>query len=153
MSETDKKEKKLAEAVGRAMMARDRASQALGMELIKIGPGHARLRMRVRGDMLNGHGTCHGGFLFTLADSAFAFACNAGNEVTVALACQISFVAPAKEGDLLEAEAIQKAGGGRTGVYDVEVRNGQGALVAVFRGNAYRTRGSVIETEEEPSCR
>jgi acyl-CoA thioesterase len=149
MSGTDKKQQ-LAEAVGRAMMARDRASQALGMELMEIGPGHARLRMRVRGDMLNGHGTCHGGFLFSLADSAFAFACNARNEVTVALACQISFVAPAEEGDLLEAEAVEKAAGGRTGVFDVEVRNAQGALIAVFRGNAYRTRGSVMETEDEP---
>jgi acyl-CoA thioesterase len=135
----------LAAAVGRGMYARDRASQALGVELLEVGPGSARMRMAVREDMLNGHGTCHGGLIFALADSAFAFACNARNEATVALGCQVTFVAPARLGDELVAEASERARAGRTGVYDVEVRNGRGEVVAVFRGNSYRTAGAVID--------
>ena len=135
---------RLAEAAGRAMYAEDSASQGLGIELLEIGPGHARMRMRVRPDMVNGHRIGHGGFTFTLADSAFAFACNSRNEVTVALACQISFTAPVRLGDVLTAEAKEAARAGRTGVYDVTVTNQDGAVVALFRGNSYRTKGSVV---------
>ncbi len=125
------------------MYAEDRASKALGMTVEAIGPGHARLHMTVREDMLNGHQTCHGGLIFALADSAFAFACNACNRVTVALGAQITFIEPARLGDLLIAEAKEQSRTRRTGVYDVEVVSGDGRKIALFRGNAYETKGSV----------
>jgi acyl-CoA thioesterase len=131
-------------AVREAMYGRDRASQALGIEVVEIAPGFARCRMTVRPDMVNGHGTCHGGFTFTLADTAFAFACNAYNRRTVALACHITFVAPAQAGEVLIATAKEQSRSGRTGVYDVEVARVDGTRVALFRGNAYETRGTVI---------
>lgn len=143
---TDESEETLAERVGRGMFERDRASQALGMTVETIASGHARLRMTVRENMLNGHDTCHGGLIFTLADSAFAFACNACNRVTVALAAQITFVEPARLGDVLIAEASEQSRTRRTGVYDVEVTTEDGRKIALFRGNAYETRGNVIQT-------
>jgi acyl-CoA thioesterase len=94
--------------------------------------------------MINGHGTCHGGFTFALADTAFAYACNACNRATVALACQITYTAPARPGDELTAIAREIARSGRTGVYDVEVCRADGTRVALFRGNAYETRGEVV---------
>ena len=94
-----------AEAVRAQMYGRDHAAQALGITVEAIGPGSAVCRMAVREDMLNGHATCHGGLIFTLADTAFAYACNAGNRATVALACQISYIAPARTGDVLTADA------------------------------------------------
>ena len=100
--------------------------------------------MPVQGDMLNGHQTCHGGYLFTLADSAFAYACNSHNQNTVASACHIDFLAPAKECDVLEAEAIERSLAGRTGVYDVTVRVQGGQTIALFRGKSYRISGEVI---------
>ncbi|MFO1037180.1 MAG: hydroxyphenylacetyl-CoA thioesterase PaaI [Geminicoccaceae bacterium] len=148
MSEYD-----LAHRVGREMFARDPASQAMGMTLLEIAPGSARLRMPVREDMLNGHGTCHGGIIFTFADSAFAFACNARNEVTVAQGAQISFVRPARGGDVLEAHAAEVTRAGRTGVYDVEVRDQKGHLIALFRGNSYRLQGHVVPVEGEASAK
>lgn len=135
---------RFAETVARAMYAEDRASRALGMELLEVRRGYARLSMRVRPEMTNGHGICHGGHIFTLADSAFAFACNWTNRVTVALACHITFVAPAREGELLVAEAREVSRAGRTGVYDVTVQREDGTLVAVFRGNSYATRGRIV---------
>ena len=129
-----------AAAVGEAMWGRDRASQALGMSLDEVRPGYARLRMIVRPDMLNGHGTAHGGLVFALADSAFAFACNSRGVVTVASGCSIEFLAPAREGDELVAEANERALDGRNGVYDVDVRNADGRLVATFRGRSAATR-------------
>jgi acyl-CoA thioesterase len=137
-------EQRLAEDVGRDMYAQDRASQALGMNVEVIKPGHARLRMAVRENMLNGHETCHGGLIFTLADSAFAFACNACNRVTVALGAQITFIEPAKLGDILIAEATEQSRTRRTGVYDVEVTTEDGRKIALFRGNAYETKGNVV---------
>jgi len=134
----------LAEAVGAAMYARDPASQSLGMTLAAIGPGHARMSMPVRADMLNGHATCHGGFIFALADSAFAFACNSHNQVTVGAGCNIDYLAPGREGDLLTATASEQALAGKTGVYDVTVSNQDGRTIALFRGKSHRLSGEVI---------
>ncbi|MYM84084.1 hydroxyphenylacetyl-CoA thioesterase PaaI [Duganella sp. FT50W] len=134
----------LAEAVGAAMFARDPASQSLGMTLDAIAPGAARMSMPVRPDMLNGHASCHGGFIFALADSAFAFACNSHNLVTVGAGCTIDYLAPGREGDLLTATATEQALAGKTGVYDVEVRNQDGRMIALFRGKSHRVSGEVI---------
>jgi acyl-CoA thioesterase len=134
----------LAERVAAEMFARDRASQAMGMRISKVGPGRAELTMTVRADMLNGHATCHGGFIFTLADSAFAFACNSANLTTVASGCSIDFVAPAREDDVLTAIGQERSLNGRTGVYDIEVRNQRGETVALFRGKSHRVKGHVI---------
>jgi acyl-CoA thioesterase len=132
---------RIAEAVGERMFADDRASRSLGMQLAHIAPGAATMTMRVRADMLNGMGICHGGLITTLADSAFAFACNAGNELTVAASLAIDFLAPAREGDLLTAKAAEVSQSGRNGVYDVSVTNERGELVAIFRGRSHRVRG------------
>ncbi len=134
----------LAHAVGKAMWARDNATLALGMTLSAIGPGSATMTMPVRRDMLNGHQMCHGGFIFTLADSAFAYACNSHNINTVAAGCQIDFLAPAREGEVLEADATERAITGRTGVYDIAVRVRGGRQIALFRGKSHRIGGDVI---------
>jgi acyl-CoA thioesterase len=134
----------LAEATATAMFSRDRAAQALGMKIVRVQPGAALLTMTVRGDMVNGHHICHGGMIFSLADTAFAYACNSYNKNTVASACHIDFLAPAKEGDMLEAEAIERSAAGRTGVYDISVRVAGGKTVALFRGKSYRINGEVI---------
>lgn len=134
----------LAQAVGEAMYARDRASQALGMTLDAIGPGTATMTMRVRADMCNGHGTCHGGLIFTLADSTFAFACNSWNINAVAQGCTIDFLAAAREGDVLTATGHMRQQGQRTGVYDITVTNQGDETVAVFRGRSYRLKGDVL---------
>ena len=134
----------LADAVGVAMWSRDNATQALGMTLVSIGPGSATITMPVRTDMVNGHHICHGGLIFTLADSAFAYACNSYNQNTVASACSIDFLAPARVGDVLEAQAVERSASGRTGVYDIAVRIVGGKQVALFRGKSYRISGEVI---------
>ncbi len=134
----------LAERVAEQMYARDRASQMMGMKVARIARGHAELVMTVRADMLNGHATCHGGFIFTLADSAFAFACNSGNQTTVASGCTIDFIAPARDGDVLTAVANERSASGRTGVYDIDVHNQRGEKIALFRGKSYRVKGHVI---------
>jgi len=134
----------LAERVAAEMFARDRASQAMGMRISKVGPGRAELTMTVRADMLNGHATCHGGFIFTLADSAFAFACNSANLTTVASGCSIDFITPAREDDVLTAIGQERSLSGRTGVYDIEVRNQHGETVALFRGKSHRVKGHII---------
>ena len=135
----------LAESVGEAMWSRDRATNALGMQLVSIKPGDAVIAMQVREDMVNGHHICHGGLIFTLADSAFAYACNSYNLNTVASACHIDFLAPAKEGETLEAHAIERSRSGRTGVFDVTVSTRSGTTVALFRGKSYRISGEVID--------
>ncbi len=142
---TSQEAQSLAERVATGMYARDRASQAMGMRIAAIGPGYAELTMTVRADMLNGHAICHGGFIFTLADSAFAFACNSYNLTTVASGGAIDFVAPAREGDVLTAMARERSVSGRTGVYDIEVTNQRGETVAYFRGKSYRIKGHVVE--------
>src|SRR5690349_4074036 len=118
-----------AERVGAGMFAEDAASQGLGISVDAMGPGYARLSMSVRPDMLNGFKICHGGFITTLADSAFAFACNSANQLTVAAAIAVDFIAPAREGDRLTAEAKELALAGRSGVYDVKVVNQRGELI------------------------
>jgi acyl-CoA thioesterase len=134
----------LAHAATQAMWTRDSATHALGMTLESVAPGHAVMRMTVRSDMVNGHHICHGGLIFTLADSAFAYACNSYNLNTVASACSIDFLAPAREGDVLEATAIERSTSGRTGVYDIEVKVLGANTVALFRGKSYRIKGEVI---------
>lgn len=135
---------RVAEAVRDAMWRDDRASKALGMEVLAIGPGSATLRMTVRDDMLNGHDICHGGLVTTLADSAFAFACNAYNEVTVASGFDVNLVSAARLGDVLTAEARELSKAGRTGVYDIDVRNQRGERVAAFRGRSYTLKGKHV---------
>jgi acyl-CoA thioesterase len=119
-----------------AMWAQDAASAGLGMELVDVGPGRARLRMAVTSSMVNGHAIAHGGLVFTLADSAFAVACNTHGTVTVASGADISFVAPARLGDVLQADAVEQATYGRSGVTDVRVTRQDGELVALFRGRS-----------------
>ena len=139
----------LAQAAADAMWSRDNAAQALGMAIVQVTPGSAQLTMTVRRDMVNGHNICHGGMIFSLADTAFAYACNSYNKNTVASACNIDFLAPAKEGDLLHAEAIEQSQAGRTGVYDITVRTQTGKAVALFRGKSYRIQGEVIAGLEQ----
>jgi acyl-CoA thioesterase len=134
----------LAEAVAAAMFERDAAAQAMGITVDAIGPGHARLSMTVRPDMLNGHGMCHGGFIFALADTCFAYACNTGNRVTVASACSIDYLAPGRAGTRLQADARVRSKAGRTGVYDIDITDADGTLIAMFRGKSYRIAGEVI---------
>ena len=136
--------KALAQASAEHMYARDNATQALGIQIIDVGPGLARMQMRVRPDMLNGHAMCHGGFIFTLADSTFAFACNSYNLQTVAAGCTIEFLAPALEGEILEAHATEQTRSGKTGVYDVVVTNADGKKIALMRGKSHQISGSVI---------
>ena len=135
----------LAERVADSMYERDTATQALGIRIAHVGPGYAELAMTVRADMLNGHEICHGGFIFTLADSAFAYACNSYNLNTVASGCAIDFTSPARFRDLLTARAHERQLSGRTGVYDVEVANQRGETVALFRGKSYRIKGHLVE--------
>ena len=137
----------LAELAGKTMYERDPASQKLGMTLDDIRPGYARMRMRVREDMLNGHGTCHGGYIFMLADSAFAFACNSHNFNTVGAGCTIDYLAPGRAGDLLTAEATEQALSGKTGVYDVVVSDQDGRKLALFRGKSHRVAGHLLPVE------
>ena len=127
------------------MFARDLASQSLGIELLEIGPGHARMSMTVREDMCNGHLVCHGGLIFTLADSTFAFACNSYNQNALALGCTIDFMATSRAGDVLSAAAEVRQQGSRTGVYDIVVSRQDGTAVALFRGKSYRVKGTVLD--------
>lgn len=129
----------LARRCAEAMYGADAASQALGIEIEIDAPGQARASMLVRDDMVNGFGICHGGLVFALADTAFAFACNAYGHVTVAAGAGIDFLRPARLGERLIAEATELHRGERTGVYDVIVRNPDGERVAVFRGRSART--------------
>jgi acyl-CoA thioesterase len=139
----------LAQRCADAMFERDMASRHLGMSILNVGPGLARLQMTIREEMVQGHASCHGGYIFTLADSTFAFACNTYDLETVAAGCQIEYVAPGKVGDVLTATAREQTRRGRTGVYDVRVENQRGELVALFRGKSYQLRGNVIHKETE----
>ena len=137
----------LAEACIAELYNRDPASRELGMTVTEVKPDFAKVTMTVRGDMLNGHATCHGGFVFSLADSAFAFACNTGNHATVASGASIEYVAPAREGDVLTATAEKKNRAGRLGVYDITVTNQNHEVVAYFRGKSYQTKQTVLPAE------
>jgi acyl-CoA thioesterase len=135
----------LAERVRDAMFAKDGATQGLGIKVVAIGPGTASVTMAVRADMTNGFGTCHGGLVATLADTAFAYACNSWNERTVASGFDVQLLAAAQPGDTLIANAVVLSQGKRTGVYDVNVRNQNSQLVAAFRGRSHRLTGKVVE--------
>ncbi|MGF1477256.1 MAG: hydroxyphenylacetyl-CoA thioesterase PaaI [Geminicoccaceae bacterium] len=138
----------LARRCADAMWSEDRASQGLGMVIDHVGAGSAQLSMTVRDDMVNGHGICHGGIIFALADSAFAFACNSFNQNTVAQHCTISFLAPARQGDRLEARASKRTQAGRSGIYDVTVRDQAGTIVAEFRGFSRTIAGTLVPEGE-----
>ncbi len=139
----------LAARVGAAMFAADRASREfLQMDLVSCEPGRAVMRMTVREPMLNGHDICHGGLIFTLADSTFAFACNSRNKVTVAAGCSIEFLKPGELGDVLTCEGVEQVLQGRHGIYDMKVTNQRGEVIAVFRGKSAQIQGTVIPEPE-----
>ncbi len=139
-------EKELAARVGEAMFAVDRATKdLLGIELIACEPGRAVMRMTVREPMLNGHDICHGGLIFTLADSTFAYACNSRNLNTVAAGCSIEFLKSGKAGDVLTCEGVERVLQGRHGIYDMTVTNQDGEVVAMFRGKSTQIKGNVIQ--------
>lgn len=135
---------RLAELCAQALLANDQASRNLGIRIEEVRPGFARLRMPVRADMLNGHGTCHGGIVFALADSAFAVACNTHNAVTVAAAAAIDFLAPAKVNDELMAEARELWRSKRSGIYEISVANQRGETIGLFRGRSHCVGGQLV---------
>lgn len=138
---------RLAEACAEAMFAKDDAAQHLGMTVEAVGPGTATVAMTVDERMINGHTICHGGLIFALADTAFAYACNAYNKVTVAQHCAVTFLAPAKLGDRLSAAAVERTLAGRSGIYDIRVTNQEGSTIAEFRGHSRTIQGALIEGE------
>jgi acyl-CoA thioesterase len=139
----------LAESTAQKMLESDACSRTLGLELVQVRPGYARMQMNIRADFLNGHGTCHGGLIFTLADSTFAFACNSHNVNTVAAGCSIEYLQAVKIGDRLTAEAVEQSLTGRTGIYDIRVTNREGATVAMFRGKSAQIRGNLIPLDTQ----
>lgn len=140
---------KLAQDCAESMYERDAASRNLGMKITHVAPGKATVTMPVTDTMIQGHGSCHGGYLFTLADSAFAFACNSYNKTTVASGCSIEYMLGAREGDVLTANAVEQSRGNRTGVYDITLTNQNGHVIALFRGKSYQVRGEVIQSETD----
>jgi len=136
---------RLAERATQALFDGDRASQALGMRVESSAPGRATVTMTVRADMVNGHRICHGGLIFTLADSAFAFACNSHGDNTVAAGAAIEFLLPAREGDALRAVATERWRAGRAGIYEIDVKNQRGETVAMFRGRSHQIAGRLID--------
>jgi len=141
-----------AERSAEALLAGDGASRHLGISLVSVAPGFARMRMTVTAIMANGHQSCHGGYIFTLADSAFAVACNTANRVTVAASASIDFLAPAHVGDVLQAEANVRHQGRRTGLYDIVVANGEGRAVALFRGRSHSLDKALYDEPETGSA-
>ena len=129
-----------------AMIARDRASSSLGMHVEQAEPGQAVVRMVVREDMLNGFAVAHGAFIFSVADTAFAIACNESDDMTLAAGAEIAFLRPAVLGDVLTATALRRSLYGRSGIYDVQVTNGAGSVVAEFRGRSRTTSRPVPAT-------
>ena len=134
----------LAKACAEAMWAEDQASRGLGMELVSVGPGRAELVMTVTERMVNGHKICHGGFIFTLADSTFAFACNTYNQRTVAQHCAVTFINSGKLGDRLTARGVEVSRRGRSGIYDITVTRADGAVIAEFRGHSRTIEGELV---------
>ena len=145
---TESSAQQLAEQVTKKLYAIDKASQALGIRIVEVRPGYARTSMVVRADMTNGHRICHGGLVFSLADTAFAFACNSYNENTVAAAASIDFLAPSRQDDELTAIATEVWRSKRNGIYEVTVTNQDGARIALFRGRSARIDGHVLTTNE-----
>lgn len=137
----------LAEASTAALWNGDSASQRLGMVLESVAPGEATLSMVVTEAMSNGHGTCHGGYIFTFADSAFAFACNTYNQRVVGQHCSITYLMPVRLGDRLTAEARETSRLGRSGIYDIRITNQDGAHVAEFRGHSRTVKGTHLPVE------
>jgi acyl-CoA thioesterase len=137
-------EEELARRVSAAMYAKDRAARMMGITLRVVRHGYCEAAMTVREDMLNAQNLCHGGMLFTLADTAFGYACNSRNQANVALQCAISFAAPARLGDELIAIAERRVQGGRTGTYDVTLSKADGSVIALFRGTNYRVNATVV---------
>jgi acyl-CoA thioesterase len=135
----------LAKAAAQIMWRDDNASKWLGMRIDEVRPGYARLSMTVTPNMVNGHNLCHGGLIFTLADSTFAFACNSHNQRAVAAGASIEFLAPAFLGDELTAEGVEQSLKGRTGVYDMKVTNQKNELIALFRGKSATIKGVLVE--------
>lgn len=134
-----------AERSSEAMLRNDHTTKGFGMKIESVGPGVATISLVVRKDHLNGHGSCHGGAIFTLADSAFAFACNSHNKITVAQHCSVTFLAPGREGDRLIAKAREVARAGRSGVYDVTVMREDKVVIAEFRGQSRTVSGTHFE--------
>ncbi len=135
----------MAEASAKALWQNDEATRALGMTLSEVKPGGCRVSMQIQKSMCNGHGTCHGGYIFTLADSAFAFACNSYNQKAVAQHCSITYISPAKAGEELTAIASEVSRQGRSGIYDIKVVNQENLTVAEFRGHSRTIKGVLIE--------
>ena len=147
MSMTDLSPNEIARLCADAMWAEDHASRGLGMELVSVGPGRATVAMVITKAMVNGHGTCHGGYIFTLADSAFAFACNSHGPRSVAQQCAVTYLAPGREGMRLVAEGVERQRGPRSGITDVTVRDDAGAVIAEFRGHSRVVPGSLLPEE------
>jgi len=139
------KRQRVAKLAADRLFGSDQASQMLGMTIDSIAPGSAQVSMRVRADMVNGHGICHGGLIFALADSAFAFACNSHGDNTVAAGAAIEFLAPGRIGDLLTASASERWRAGRSGIYEIEVRNDRGEAIALFRGRSHQVAGRLVD--------
>ena len=139
----------LAKACAEAMWAEDQASRGLGMKLLSVGPGRAELQMTVTERMVNGHKICHGGFIFTLADSTFAFACNTYNQRTVAQHCAVTFLTAGKLGDKLIARGAEVSRRGRSGIYDITVTRDDGTVIAEFRGHSRTIEGEIIPTSDK----
>ena len=135
----------VAERCASHMYSQDRAAHAMGIEIESIMPGSSTLKMEVHEDMINGHGICHGGKIFSLADSAFSYACNSENQAAVAAGCTIDFIFPAKQGDILTAEAKVVHQGARSGIYQVSVFNQERRLIAFFKGNSARIKRPVLD--------
>jgi acyl-CoA thioesterase len=144
-----KNPQQLAEAAAAALYPRDLASHALGIKLLGVGPGSASMQMAIRTDMANVHNTCHGGLIYTLADSTFAYACNSHNKNAVAVTCVIEYMRPAFVGDVLTAAGGEQGLVGRNGVYDIRVENQHGELVALFRGKSTQIKGEVSDKHHQ----
>ena len=138
----------LARRAADVMWAEDNASKWLGMRIEEVRPGYARLSMTVTANMVNGHQLCHGGLIFTLADSTFAFACNSHNQRAVAAGCAIEFLAPGLLGDVLTAEGVEQTLRGRSGIYDMKVTNQKGETIALFRGKSATIKGTLVPVED-----
>jgi len=139
----------LARACGDAMWAEDATSRALGIELVSIAPGEAALAMTVADSMANWHGTCHGGFIYLLADTAFGYACNSRNQRVVGQYCTVAYINPARRGERLIASAVERQREGRSGIYDVAVKREDGTVVAEFRGHSRSVAGHILPENKD----